>query len=59
MCFCESYNERIIKKGLENVSVSFCKTCAESRRKYNGVSILSKENNLDLFAKGYPHHLPS
>ena len=37
--------------------MSFYKTCVESRHKYNGVSMVSKENDLDLFTKGYPYHL--
>ena len=58
MSFCDSCNERVIKKGLENESVRNCESCVKSRTKYLGVSMLSKENDLDPFKKGYPHHLP-
>ena len=57
MSFCQLCNERIIKKGWDNESVDNCESCKKSKTKYYRVSMLSKENNLDPFKKGYPHQL--
>ena len=40
------------------MSIAFCKSCLDSKSKQNGVCLLSKENGLDPFSKGYPYDLP-
>ena len=56
--FCQTCNERIIKKGLDNENIDNYESCKNSKTKYYGVSMISKENDLDPFKKGYLHYLP-
>ena len=53
MYFYENCNESVIRNGIDDVSVDFCKSYRYSVSKHTGVSMLINKHGLDPFDKIY------